>query len=247
MDGSTIIRKNVKNCILTGAYGTLGKKTLYALLDHQMKVIAFTRTAQDKKMLEKELALNKKSNVHVLHGDLTSAEVVSSLIAESKNLLHDEIHSLIHTVGVFHYNKITDSTEDQYHSLFNGNLKTAWLMGKYVLKEMEKQRFGRILYVSSHTALKQGTPGVGLYAASKSALNQLALSMQKEMGTLPISINTVLPSIIENPENKKTMPNINSNTWVQPEDLAQFLCSLLNPYAEAMRGALINYPAFVTD
>ena len=97
---------------------------------------------------------------------------------------------------------------------------------------------GRIVNVGSAAALKAGA-GMGAYGASKAAVHALTQSLAEELKTTAVTVNAVLPSIIDTPANRADMRNADPAQWVAPADLAAVILFLASPESRAMTGALV--------
>jgi NAD(P)-dependent dehydrogenase (short-subunit alcohol dehydrogenase family) len=84
-----------------------------------------------------------------------------------------------------------------------------------------------------------GRPNMGAYSASKSAVIRLTESMAAELREKNINVNCVLPSIIDTPQNRADMPDVDPKRWVAPADLAQVILFLCSDAARAIHGAAI--------
>jgi NAD(P)-dependent dehydrogenase (short-subunit alcohol dehydrogenase family) len=80
---------------------------------------------------------------------------------------------------------------------------------------------------------------MGAYAASKSAVHSLTQALAGELKSTSVTVNAVLPSIIDTPANRKDMPDADPSTWVAPADLAEVILFLASPASRAMTGALV--------
>ena len=80
---------------------------------------------------------------------------------------------------------------------------------------------------------------MGAYAASKAAVHRLTEALAAELATDGITVNAVLPSIIDTPANRADMPDADFSTWVQPQAIADVILFLASPAARAVTGALI--------
>ncbi len=103
---------------------------------------------------------------------------------------------------------------------------------------MLKQGGGRIVNIGAYSALA-GKPEMAAYIASKSAVIRLTESMAAELRAHGINVNCVLPSIIDTPQNRASMPKADPAKWVAPEALADVLLFLCSPAARAIHGAAI--------
>ena len=145
---------------------------------------------------------------------------------------------LIHCAGGFRFASADQVSLADLEFLMGSNLKSAFLLVRELLPKMKAQNFGNIVFVSSQATLQ---PGVGLsaYAASKAGLNMLVSSLAAEVRKFKINVNAILPSIIDTPVNRQSMPDADFNSWVLPADLARVVGFLTSPAAECIHGALI--------
>ena len=80
---------------------------------------------------------------------------------------------------------------------------------------------------------------MGAYAASKSAVHRLTEALAEELKATSVTVNAVLPSIIDTPANRADMPEADPTKWVAPADLATTILFLASPEARAITGALL--------
>jgi NAD(P)-dependent dehydrogenase (short-subunit alcohol dehydrogenase family) len=104
-----------------------------------------------------------------------------------------------------------------------------------------ENKAGKIISVSSRSSLSGGAK-TGAYAAAKSALLRLSESMAEELEAENIQVNAVLPSTIDTPENRQTMPKSDFSKWVKPEKIAQSILFLTSSAADAISG--ISLPVY---
>lgn len=236
--------KKVGNIVVAGASGTVGLELTKQAMTQGLKVVALCRTNKGKEKLEHNvMSHEQRSNlVDILLGDYSSSDDVGRVMGLAKEKL-GAIDSFVSAVGRFVYSPIASSQESDFDNLLNANLKSPWLFSRYCLEEMEKNQFGRLLFVSSIVTLANAPSGMGMYAASKAGLNALIHSMTDEMKGKDITINAVCPSIIDTKENREAMGADQASQWVKPATLASFLLTLLGENASSMKGALIPFPA----
>ena len=92
--------------------------------------------------------------------------------------------------------------------------------------------------VGANAALKSAA-GMGAYAASKSGVHRLTESLAEELKSTSITVNAVLPSILDTDQNRADMPDADPAKWVAPADLARVMLFLASPDSRAITGALI--------
>ena len=97
---------------------------------------------------------------------------------------------------------------------------------------------GSIVNVGAGAAAKAGA-GMGAYAASKSGVARLTEALAEELKDRAITVNAVLPSIIDTPTNRADMPDADTATWVKPAAVAEVILFLASPAARSISGALI--------
>ncbi|MCR5881030.1 SDR family oxidoreductase [Phenylobacterium sp. J367] len=92
--------------------------------------------------------------------------------------------------------------------------------------------------MGSNAALKASL-GMGAYAAAKAGVHSLTQALAEELKGDGVTVNAVLPSIIDTPANRKDMPDADPSAWVAPDDLAAVILFLASEAARAVTGALL--------
>ena len=121
--------------------------------------------------------------------------------------------------------------------MFALNAKTALTASKAALPHLIESR-GAIVNVGANAALKAGA-GMGAYAASKAGVARLTEALAEELKDRGITVNAVLPSIIDTPANRADMPKADFGKWVKPGQLADVIVFLLSEKSQAITGALL--------
>jgi NAD(P)-dependent dehydrogenase (short-subunit alcohol dehydrogenase family) len=97
---------------------------------------------------------------------------------------------------------------------------------------------GKVVNVGAFSAQK-GAAMMGAYVAAKSAVIRLTESMAAELREKNVNVNCVLPTIIDTPENRASMPDADPARWVAPADLANVIAFLASDSARAIHGAAV--------
>jgi len=118
------------------------------------------------------------------------------------------------------------------------NLRTAVAASKAALPFLLESKAASIVNIGAMGALKAGA-GMGAYAASKAGIFKLTEALADELKDKDITVNAILPSIIDTPPNRADMPKANFAHWVKPEQIAGVIAFLLSDDARAITGALI--------
>ncbi|UTP38466.1 SDR family NAD(P)-dependent oxidoreductase [Phenylobacterium sp. LH3H17] len=148
------------------------------------------------------------------------------------------LDAVINVAGGFKWVTLEDSLMESWHRLFLMNVQTAANTSRAAIPHLKRSPAGRIVNIGANGALKASL-GMGPYAASKAGVHALTESLAEELKADDVTVNAVLPSIIDTPTNRADMPKADFAAWVAPEDLAAVILFLASPDARAVTGALI--------
>jgi NAD(P)-dependent dehydrogenase (short-subunit alcohol dehydrogenase family) len=149
------------------------------------------------------------------------------------------IDALANVAGGFRWQTLEASESlAEWQELFALNLMTCVNASKAVLPHMKRAGRGRIVNVGAMGALKAAS-GMGAYAASKSGVMRFTEALADESKLDGITVNAVLPSIIDTPQNRADMPKADPARWVKAEEIAQVIAFLVSDAASAVTGALL--------
>ena len=169
--------------------------------------------------------------------DLTDAESATAAIdAAAKRF--EGLDALINIAGGFAWETHADGDEATWRRMFAMNLQTASNAARAAIPHLRRSATGRMVNVGANAALKAGV-GMGAYAASKAGVHSLTQALAEELKGDGVTVNAVLPSIIDTPANRKDIPKADFATWVRPEELSAVILFLASPEASAVTGALI--------
>lgn len=127
---------------------------------------------------------------------------------------------------------------DGWHRLFLMNVQTAANASRSAIPHLRRSAAGRIVNVGANAALKASL-GMGPYAASKAGVHALTEALAEELKADNVTVNAVLPSILDTLANRADMPNADPSAWVAPDDLATVILFLASEAAGAVTGALL--------
>ena len=138
--------------------------------------------------------------------DISSEDMVRQAITEVGSI-HGKIDIMVNSAGIVGptSTKITEYSTEAFDEIYQVNLKGAFLMTKYVLPQMEKNNYGRILLISSISG-KEGNPGMVGYSATKSGVIGLVKGVGKEYADMGITVNGIAPAVIKTRMNENTDP-----------------------------------------
>ena len=218
-----------KRIVVTGAFGTLGAAVVQAALQAGAKVAAVDRADAPPAGID----LGK---AHRFGGvDLSDAAASKQTIDAATKALGG-LDALVNIAGTFRWETIADGEPETWDLLYRINLRTAVAASQAALAHLEPG--GRIVNIGANSALKAGA-GVGAYTASKSGVMRFTEALAEELKQRDITVNAVLPSIIDTPPNRADMPKADFDRWVKPQQLADVILFLISDRASAITGALI--------
>jgi NAD(P)-dependent dehydrogenase (short-subunit alcohol dehydrogenase family) len=127
---------------------------------------------------------------------------------------------------------------DTWQRMQDLNLRSAFLLAKHAARPMTQQGWGRILHLSSRSA-RSGRRNAAAYAVAKNAVITLAEVQAEELRDANITVNAILPSIVDTPANRTSMPNADFRRWPKAEEVARVLLFLASEDAKLISGAAI--------
>lgn len=223
-----------KVIVVTGGFGVLGAATVAALRAQGARVAAIDYAADG----------HSAGDTLALGGvDLADPDQAESALAEVVRRF-GALDGLVNIAGGFRWETVADGALDSWDLLYRINLRTAVAASRAALPHLVARGGGRIVNVGAMGALK-GATGMGAYAASKAGVMRFTEALADELKDRGITVNAVLPSIIDTAQNRHDMPDADHARWVSPEALAEVILFLLGPAAAAVTGALIPVPGRV--
>ena len=226
-----------RSAVVTGGTGGLGVAVTQALLKQGCKVAIPVTSDRHIAAFEQKIG-NLKSQVMTVRADLTvESEVRKFFQTVIDDLGHVDILANI-AGGYFGGVPVAETDVAKWEFMMDLNLKAAFLCCKAVLPQMIERRYGKIVNVSARAGLS-GIAGLGAYCASKSGLRVLTEAIAEEVKDSGINVNSILPSIINTPANRKAMPDEDHSRWVSPNDIAKVILFLTSDEAAIINGAAI--------
>ena len=154
---------------------------------------------------------------------------------------------LVNNAGITRDNLLLRMTSEEFDQVINVNLKSVFNYTKAVIKHMIKQRYGKIVNISSVVGLI-GNPGQANYAASKAGIIGFSKAAAKELASRNITVNVVAPGFIETEMTNKLndkqkeilLQNIPLQRLGKPEDVARVVAFLCSSEADYITGQVIN-------
>lgn len=222
-----------KVILITGATGNLGGAVANGARAAGAKVALAGRSLSS---LERSFA-DSDTVALVPDIDLTDAGSCNGFVEQAIERF-GRIDGLISTVGGFAYANMADDSFETWERMIAMNVRSAFQISQAVLPTMKQLGSGAIVLTGATAALKAPS-GLSAYAATKSAVMRLTESLADEVKRDGLTVNCVLPGIIDTPQNRTDMPDADRTGWVTPEAIAEVMLFLVSDAARAVTGALI--------
>lgn len=218
-----------KTVVITGAAGNLGRAVTKKFLTLNYRVIATVEPEhkEDAEALT-DLAggamLGGKAQLELHTLNMTN-EVADEHFVSAISDRHDHIDAALMLVGGFSMGNITQTAERDLDKMLSLNFKTAYLVSRPIFKQMLTQpQGGRLVFIGARPALDASAGKVATgYALAKSLLFKLSELLNAEGAVQNVVSTVVVPSTIDTPQNRKSMPDADFSAWVTPEDVAEVI------------------------
>lgn len=191
MSEETIIR----TAVVTGGSRGIGRAVCIQLAKQGCNVVV--NYCHGEAAAAETVALCKAENADAVavQADVSTAEGCKALFEQAMNAF-GRVDILVNNAGITRDNLILRMSEEDFDAVLNANLKGAFLCCKEAARRMVRQRWGRIVNLSSVVALR-GNAGQTNYAASKAGLIGLTKSLARELASRNVTVNAVAPGFIE--------------------------------------------------
>jgi 3-oxoacyl-[acyl-carrier protein] reductase len=147
------------------------------------------------------------------------------------------LDALVNIAGGFAYETVAEGDPKTWQRMYALNVLTALNTSRSAIPHLAVSASARIVNVGAMGALQAGS-GMGAYAASKAGVHRLTEALAAEWKG-KITVNAVLPSTIDTPANRASMPKADFGKWVTPQELADVILFLVSDAASAVTGALL--------
>jgi NAD(P)-dependent dehydrogenase (short-subunit alcohol dehydrogenase family) len=220
MDGKVVV--------VTGALGALGKVVAQAALARGARVAGVDHAQAQTPATPNRIELGGV--------DLSDAAQAKKAIDAAASHF-GRLDALINIAGGFAFETVAEGESKTWQRMYALNVATALNASRAALSHLASAGAGRIVNIGAMGALQAGA-GMGAYAASKAGVHRLTEALAAEWKG-KITVNAVLPSIIDTAANRASMPNADFAKWVTPRELAEVILFLASDAASAVTGALI--------
>jgi 3-oxoacyl-[acyl-carrier protein] reductase len=231
-----------KNIIVTGASGGIGNSIVEKLYDVGANILA-TGTR-----IEKLEQLNQKfKNIKILKFDISEHEKIEDFVNDATKELGGSLDCIVNNAGITKDNLTIRMSLEEWRKVIDINLTSTFLMSKYSIKKMLKNKSGKIINITSvvgHT----GNVGQANYTASKAGIVAMSKSLAIEYAKKNINVNCISPGFIstamtdqiDEKFKEAIIAKIPSNRLGKPEDIANAVIFLSSGQSDYINGETLH-------
>src|SRR3954447_15170882 len=218
-----------RTVIVTGGTGGLGAAVTHALLEDGWRVVVPW-------LVERELErVREHERLELVRADLTDPESAANVVATAG----ERLRAPVTLVGGFAMgDRVHETPIDDFEAQLRLNLRPTYLMCAAAIPPMLAAGGGAIVCVSSRAAVQPFSGAAG-YITAKAAVLAFVDALDAEYRNDHIRSNAILPSVIDTPANRKSMPDADFDRWVKPEEIAEVIALLCSDRARVTSGARV--------
>ena len=231
-----------KNIIVTGASGGIGNSIVETLVDSGANILASGTRVEKLEELK-----SKFNNIHILKFDISHSDKIESFIEDATNLLGGSLDCIVNNAGVTQDNLGIRMSTEEWNKVIDINLTSTFLMTKFSIKKMLKNKSGKIINITSivgHT----GNLGQANYTASKAGIVAMSKSLALEYAKKNININCISPGFIKTAMTDKIddkfkdliISKIPSARLGEPKDIANAVLFLASNQSDYINGETLH-------
>ncbi len=219
--------------VVTGGTGGLGAAVVARLLDDGWRVVVPW-------IVERELErVEQREGLELIQADLFEAGPVGEVVARGAGEPGAPLRGVVNLVGGFAAGgRVHETGIEEFERQFRLNLRPTYLVTQAALPHLLEAGGGSIVCVGTRAAL-QPFKGAAGYVSSKAAVIAFAQALAVEYKDDGIRCNAILPSVIDTPGNRESMPKADHERWVKPAEIAGVIAHLLSSDSAPTSGAAI--------
>lgn len=219
--------------IISGGAGGVGLAVTRIFADQGDRVAVVEREA-----VREHMAPHLNDQIRFVAADVTNEDSVRAAL-DGIQAQDGRVDVLVNVVGGYMAGQpIHELDGDTWDAMLTLNLRTAFLMSKHAARLMIPRNWGRIINFSARAA-RDTAANAGAYAVSKAGVLALTEVQAKEVLPFHITVNAILPSIVDTPANRQAMPNADFARWPKAEEVARVVRFLASDDAALISGASI--------
>ncbi len=210
------------SAIVTGGTGGLGAAVVKRLLDDGWRLVVPW-------IVESELErVDRREGLELVQADLFEPGSVEKVVRLAAGDAGAQLRGIVNLVGGFAVGgRVHETPVEEFEAMFRLNLRATYLVVSAGLPQLIDAGGGSIVCVGTRAAL-QPFPGAVGYVASKAAVIAFAQAVAVEYKDDGVRCNAILPSVIDTPANRASMPKADFDRWVKPAEIAGVIAYLLS-------------------
>ena len=222
-----------RTAIVTGGTGGLGSAVVARLLDDGWRVVVpWVLEHERERMPERE-------GQELIEADLFDPRAVQRVAAAAAGGHGSPVRGLVNLVGGFASGgRVHETPIEEFEKQFQLNVRPTYLVTGAALPRLLEAGGGSIVCVGTRAAVQPFSGAAG-YISSKAAVIAFAQAVAAEYKNDGIRCNAILPSVIDTPANRASMPKADHDRWVQPAEIAGVVAHLLSDGSRPVSGAAL--------
>ncbi len=226
----------MRNVIITGGAGNLGRAVVKKFLESGYRVVV---TLEPNVQVDERFR-NQSPYLDLYELDVTDEHKSEEFVKQCAEK-YARLDAVVMLVGGFALGTIGEMSHRSFEKMLRLNFYSALAIAKPAFEVMKKQKGGRLIFIGARAGLdlKEGTYAVE-YGLSKSLLFRLSELFNAEGNKAGVVSSVVVPSIIDTPANRASMPNANFDDWVKPEVIAESILFLCSEAGGALRDTVLK-------
>lgn len=222
-----------QSAIVTGGTGGLGSAVVARLLDDGWRVVVPW-------IVERELErVQERDGLELVQADLFDLDAVAGVVSLAAGEDDAPLRGVVNLVGGFSMgNRVHETPIEEFEKQFRLNLRPTYLVVSAAVPHLLSAGGGSIVCVGTRAAVQPFSGAAG-YISSKAAVIAFAQAVAAEYKNDGIRCNAILPSVIDTPANRQSMPKADFDKWVKPAEIAGVISHLLSDASRPTSGAAI--------
>jgi NAD(P)-dependent dehydrogenase (short-subunit alcohol dehydrogenase family) len=222
-----------RSAIVTGGTGGLGSAVVARLLDDGWRVAVPW-------IVERELErVPERDGLELVQADLFDPEAVASVVAAAAGDREAPLRGVVNLVGGFAMGgRVHEAAIEEFEEQFRLNVRPTYLVTSAAVPYLLEAGGGSIVCVGTRAAVQPFSGAAG-YISSKAAVIAFAQAVAAEYRHDGIRCNVILPSVIDTPANRASMPKADHEKWVKPAEIAGVIAHLLSDDSMPVSGAAV--------
>ncbi len=223
-----------QSAIVTGGTGGLGSAVVARLLDDGWRVVVPW-------IVEHELErVSERDGLELVQADLFDADAVASVVSLAAGAESEApLRGVVNLVGGFAMGaRVHETPIEEFEKQFRLNLRPTYLVVAAAVPHLLAPEGGSIVCVGTRAAVQPFSGAAG-YISSKAAVIAFAQAVAAEYKNDGIRCNAILPSVIDTPANRASMPKADFEKWVKPAEIAGVIAHLLSDASRPTSGAAV--------